>query len=277
MKTLVERKQSMIRFWEKVLQDLRDGRNLEIYLTLVVALALLVLDIFGIVTSEAVAAGILTTLVLLAFSTLTQREQMQDLMGVAEQALSGQPSAEEFFWKKNLLSESDFEEASFVGIAGITLNRTIGTYYDILKSRLISGAHIQIITIDPVSEAPQQAVYRSGDIFEDTFFTVLLHPTINRLSSLVGSAASSSTLELGLLPFIPSFGLTLLDPDKPHGRIIVEIYQHKSSAFHPTFELTPRRDKYWYTYFREQFDLLWESCGERKGSGGQIRQFREDF
>jgi len=266
----------MVKFLERFLQDLREGRNLEIYLTLVVALTALILDVFGIVSSEAVAAGILATLVLLAFSTLTHREQMQDLMEVAEQAISGRPAADDFFWKQKLLSERDFEEAGFIGLAGITLNRTVADYYQVIKNRLLSGAHIRVITIDPMSEAPQQAIRRSEDIIGDTFFTDLLRPTIDRLCSLADSASSLSTLELGLLAFIPSFGLILIDPDSPHGRIIVEIYQHKSSAFHPTFELRARRDKQWYQFFRKQFDLLWESCGDRRAAGSQIHQFRQD-
>ena len=45
----------MLRFLEKVFQDIREGENLEIYLTLAVVLALLVLDVFGIASTEALA------------------------------------------------------------------------------------------------------------------------------------------------------------------------------------------------------------------------------
>jgi len=266
-----------MKFLGKVFQDIREGQNLEIYLTLAVALALLILDVFGIVSAEAVAAGTLATLALLAFSTLTHRDQMARLTQVAEQAISGQPSADTFFWRRKLISESDFEEASFIGVAGITLSKTIAEYQHVFKTRPVSGAHIRVVTIDPGGDTPRQAVLRSEGVIEDDFFTHLLRPNIDRLCSLGGSTERHGTLELGLLPYVPCFGLILIDPDKRHGRVIVEIYQHKSSAFHPTFELNPRRDKRWYKFFREQFDLLWESCGEKRGTGQEIHRFRQAF
>jgi hypothetical protein len=54
--------------------------------------------------------------------------------------------------------------------------------------------------------------------------------------------------ELGLLPFLPAFGIVVIDPDEPYGRIIVEMYPHHSDSFAPTFELRPDRDPHWYKH-----------------------------
>ena len=261
----------------KIFRDLRQGENLEVYLTLVVALALLILDVFGVASTEAIAAGTLATLALLAFSTLTNREQTQRLARAAEQAVLGRSSADDFFWEESHLGEQDFEGASFIGLVGITLSKTVARYESVFENRLASGAHIRVITIDPTTQAPQQAIDRSAGIVGQTFFVDLLKPTVDRLCSLANAAHPSTNLELGLLPFIPSFGLILIDPDQRDGRIIVEIYQHKSSALHPTFELRPHLDERWYGFFKEQFDLLWKSCGDRRAAGQQIHQFRQEF
>jgi len=267
----------MMELPKTVIQDIREGKNLEVYLTLVVALVLLLLDVFGVVSTEALAAGTLATLALLAFSVLQNREQMQNLSEIAEQAISGRPSADSFFWERQRRLDEYFEKADFIGAVGMTLSTTIAEYEQVFKERLALGAHVRIMTIDPSSPAPQQAIDRSADIVGTTFFTDLLRPTIDRLCSLADTTNTSAVLELGLLSFIPSFGLILVDPDKPHGRIIVEIYQHKSAGLHPTFELTPRRDKQWYRFFRNQFDLLWESCEGRTAAGRQIHRFRRWF
>lgn len=274
----------MLRFLEKVFQDVREGENLEVYLTLVVALVLLLLDVFDVVSSEALAAGTLATLGLLAYSVLTNREQMQRLVDsstttqtLVEQSLSGQPSADSFFWQERRPLDSDLRRARFVGVAGITLSRTVRDYLHIFEDRLKSGAHLQFIVIDPASFAPRQALLRSKGGVDDSFYVDLVRTTVARLCFLAEPEHGSGTLELGLLPYSPSFGLFLIDPDEPYGRIIVEVYQHKSLAFNPTFELDARRDSRWYRFFREQFDLLWESCGARRKAGSGIPILRQEL
>ncbi|MBU1661603.1 MAG: hypothetical protein KKD28_09040, partial [Chloroflexi bacterium] len=50
--------------------------------------------------------------------------------------------------------------------------------------------------------------------------------------------------------------------DKPHGKIVVEIYHHRSVEPNATFTLKANQDIYWYVFFRNQFDWLWKSCEE---------------
>ena len=66
----------------------------------------------------------------------------------------------------------------------------------------------------------------------------------------------SGSIEVGLLPYFPSFSMWLIDPDRLTGKIIVEIYGHRTAEPNPTFMLVPDRDAQWYAYFRKQFDLI---------------------
>lgn len=263
-----------MRFLDGVFADLRAGKNLEVYLTLVVALVLLILDIFGFASTEALAAGTLATLALLAFSTLKNREQMQRLAEAAEQGMSGRLGADDFFWDEDRLGQDDFKDADFIGVVGVTLSRTVRTHSLVFEDRLRDEAHVRFMVIDPESPAPLQAIRRSQGVPSQSFYKSLLQPTIENVCMLATSASSRGTVELGLLPYIPSFGLVLIDPDRPHGRIIVEVYQHKTPAFSPTFELrNTQQDARWYSFFREQFDLLWDSCGKRRAAGEAIKNF----
>ncbi len=274
----------MLKFFDKVFQDIREGQNLEVYLTLVVALVLLILDIFDIVTSEAMAAGTLATLALLAYSVLTNREQMERLVDVStatrtmiEQSTSGKPRAERFFWQEKRSLENDLARARFIGIVGITLSRTVRDYLPLFENRLQSGAHIQFIVIDPTSLASRQAMHRGKGGVGDSFYADLVRTTVARVCILAELKDVPGSVELGLLPYTPSFGLLVIDPDEPHGRIVVEIYQHRTLTFNPTFELDAQRDSRWYQFFREQFDLLWESCEGRKEAGDQIHRLRQEL
>ncbi|MCK4472651.1 MAG: hypothetical protein KAW49_12805, partial [Anaerolineae bacterium] len=195
---------------------------------------------------------------------------------VVEQVSIGKPKADDFFWREKRFLQRDLAQAKFIGIVGVTSTGTVRSYLNTFENRLASGAHIRFIMIDPSSSAPRQAVLRSKGLIGDSFYTDLLRPTIDLICGLAAWADSRGTVELGLLPYVPSFGLLLIDPDEAHGRIIVEIYQHRSSAFHPTCELNVQRDTRWYKFFRKQFDLLWGSCGDRKGTGLEILRFRQE-
>jgi len=60
------------------------------------------------------------------------------------------------------------------------------------------------------------------------------------------------------LPFVPAFGLVLLDSERADGRIYADIYSHKSAGGDAVFALDPRRDGQWYRHFEAEFDRVWE-------------------
>ncbi|MDQ0910259.1 hypothetical protein QFZ22_006244 [Streptomyces canus] len=59
------------------------------------------------------------------------------------------------------------------------------------------------------------------------------------------------------LPFVPAFGLVLLDPERPNGLIHVDIYSHSSATGDAVFTLRPGRDGHWYENFQSEFDRIW--------------------
>ncbi len=41
-------------------------------------------------------------------------------------------------------------------------------------------------------------------------------------------------------------------------------------------ELQPARDPHWYKHFREQFENLWNGCGQRHFSGVEVHKLVEE-
>jgi hypothetical protein len=67
-------------------------------------------------------------------------------------------------------------------------------------------------------------------------------------------------LQLRLLPFVPTFGMCLIDPSERHGLLYVEMYLHKSVEEDPSFTLRADRDGERYQLFLRQFETLWENA-----------------
>jgi hypothetical protein len=253
----------------KAVQDILSGRNLEYYITLIFILVILGLDIFNLASPDMLTNITLAVLALVVSTSLSTRESLDELSN----KLTKTQSADDFFWKTKRSIEPDLSKAKYVGFAGAVLSRTLRDYSANLEERLSIGAQVRIILMDPNSTAPDQAVLRSKGVVSRQFYIDTLRPTLERVGIL---AHTSEKVELGLLPYKPAFGMVVIDPDEPYGQIIIEMYPHHSDSSSPTFELQPKRDPYWYKYFREQFDDLWGGCGERHFSGKEVHKLVEE-
>lgn len=243
--------------WHKLKQ------NAEIYLTILVALGLIIADIIGVVAPEIIAAGTLATLALLAYSNLNSREEMEAaknkteaLTQLIEDRMLGKPRAKQFFIEERPNYSSEFAKAKKICISGVTLSRTVRDYLGVFEDRLKNDASIQLIIIDPESVAAKQAALRSYRVTSDDFYPNRIRPTVELANLLISLPEITGEFLLYLLPFTPSFGLTLIDPDEAHGKIYVEIYQHKSVEPNPSFKLERQKDPEWYDFFAQQFSLL---------------------
>ncbi|HET8643787.1 MAG TPA: hypothetical protein VFM37_17760, partial [Pseudonocardiaceae bacterium] len=107
--------------------------------------------------------------------------------------------------------------------------------------------------------ANAEAVSRSRKADTAGFYRHRIASTVDLLRVLSSSAAPASALQLRMLPFVPTFGMCMVDGGDSHGRIHVEIYQHRTLEPNPTFTLHADRDGPWYAQFREQFETMWES------------------
>jgi hypothetical protein len=213
------------------------------------------------------ATWILAVLGLIAVSGLWDRnrrlrrieklsEESRDLVG---RHLSGKVRAGDFFISERRLSDQSFASANTILLSGMTLTRTTREYAHILSRRLASGAHVRIIILETNDEILRQLSLRSTGPGTSEYWRNRLEAVDALIHSLALMPDRKGMLELGYLPYLPSFGLVVIDPDEPHGFCLAEIYQHKSAEANPTFELRADDDPLWYEFFRKQFEILWKS------------------
>ncbi len=175
--------------------------------------------------------------------------------------LSGKVLAGDFFISQTRLSDATFSSATTIYLVGITLTRTTRQYMHILGQRLQSGAHIKLVIVDSANDSVmQEMAYRSMGNTSPEYWRTRMR-TVEAVVQAIGSSATGNgKMEVGFLPYIPSFGLTMIDPDQPHGSCYVELSIHRSAEPNPTFELKALDDPHWFKFFRNQFDILWKSC-----------------
>jgi len=133
-----------------------------------------------------------------------------------------------------------------------------------LRHHVLSGAKLRIIVADPSSIAIKMSALRSEIPDNIEYFEERLANTIGNLEYLHTHTAISQhnhTLEIKLLPFAPNFAIYSFDRDQENAVIFIEVYPHKSGfGKQPWYRISAKQDPYWYSYFTNQFDDLWNDA-----------------
>jgi hypothetical protein len=242
---------------ERLRADFSTGKNLEIYLTALIALAVGVLGVFSVVNTQVVAAATLATLALVAVNALGPRHQVTDLesqVTALGRLVEAKLAGDGFLTKDRLDLGQRIARADDIRLAGVTLSRTVRAYVDDLQTSLERGASVKVLVIDPTGTVPEEAARRSTIPDQPDVFEHRVRSTLYVLRDL----RASKRLEVRLLPFMPAFGLLMLDPGDDDGVIYVELGTHRSSGRDPAFTLTAHRDHDWCRHFAGEFDRMWE-------------------
>jgi hypothetical protein len=214
------------------------------------------------------ATWVLGVLGLIAVSGLWERNRkLRRIEDIAKEGrdlilrrLTGKAYAKDFFLTDKFVSRKAFESADVIYVSGMTLTRTTRTYAEVWEERLRAGATIKIMILEIDNNLLKELILRSSGDTNIEYWKNKLQVVQSLIRNTAETPENKGKLELGKLPYIPSYGITLIDPDKPNAHCIVELYHHESSKLNPTFELSRSSDPEWFSFFKEQFDTMWRSC-----------------
>ncbi|WP_406358556.1 hypothetical protein [Streptomyces sp. NBC_00658] len=257
-----------MRLLRRVRDDLSAGENLELYVTALLSLTLAVLGVFNVASGAVLSAATLATLALLAGSLLGSRRQVADLAVQVTARSQGEVSAQDFFSSDKPDVIQQVRGAQDIRVVGVTLARTLRNLIDELEHRVVAGAVIKVAVIDPTTTAPAEAARRSTIPNRPEVYANRLRPSIDLLRDLADNPGVDGRVEVRFLPFVPAFGLVLLDPGRSNGIIHVDVYSHSSASGDAVFTLRPGRDGHWYEHFQAEFQRVWESGRPADASDG---------
>lgn len=168
--------------------------------------------------------------------------------------------AADFFLPQHYLTKNIFTEAKTIYLSGYSLSRTIREYSNVLNQKLLEGATIRVMVVDPESEAVLQRMALESVAATQENWRSTIQVTETLLSAIANNPENMGLLEIGYLPFTPAFGMIFIDPGAENGVGVVEIYHHKSTDHNATFALSAAEDEQWFQFFYRQYELLWEFC-----------------
>lgn len=122
---------------------------------------------------------------------------------------------------------------------------------------------LRVVVLDPTAEAAVRLAVRQLDDALDypiQRFRTCLETILDQLRIMTAWPIAGS-VEHRLLDYNPGFSLVAIDPNTSHGTVIVEFhaFHNEATASRMHLELTRSVSDYWYSYWLDQFDRIWQS------------------
>jgi len=241
--------QMLRRIWE----EMRRGENIDLYVTVIVAITLVVLNLAGLAPQSWIAPLTLAVLGLLAIAILGNRYKVEEVLCNLTQ-MPGRLFVDKF----PASLENDVERSTKLWLVGITLSRTLKTYYSTLEQKLRKGGIIKVLLVHPDGMGCKMAVmriYPRGDL---EFTQSQIRGVLNYLCDLKRIAPDN--LEIRTIDYPLAFGAFAIDPETTSGVLYIEHYPFKTvGGAMPKFVLQAR-DGRWYDFFKAEIQTLWENA-----------------
>jgi|YNPBryantNP2012_1023418.scaffolds.fasta_scaffold19505_1 hypothetical protein len=250
-----------MRLLKRIWDDIKKGENIDLYVTVVVAFGLVLLDLIGFAPQNWLSSIILAVLGLIAISTLGNRYRLEELSHKLTQ------SNELFLDEFPARLKDDFEAGTEVWLVGVTLARTVKTYYVAMERKIRKGHIIKVLLVHPEGppiEMAETRIYGRMDV-QRTIGDI--RNTLQDLCDL--RAIAPDRLQIRTIKNPLAYGAIAINPDSPLGVLYLEHYPYKVPGGSRPKLVLRATDGQWYEFFREEIRILWENgidwqCPESK-------------
>lgn len=265
----------MLKYVKLVYKELKNGENLDLYITITLSIVVAILSIIGATEFKILSAAILAVLGLLANSLLSSRRAMSDMQSAANELeteikslksnIFASDSSSTFTFQKDFPDFSkDFQSAKRISVLGASLHSTTIRYYSDYEKALQRGASLRILVCEPSSTLLEIQVFRTYAIRDVKLLKRSIKDHISLMqklqSSLPNSKCESKTISL-----IISSGLVIVENDDGTAKIFVKLMPFRTpGSDYPVFELNNKKNQEWFDFFYNQFEMLWGASKDAK-------------
>jgi hypothetical protein len=173
---------------------------------------------------------------------------------------AGPVSAPRFFAERqdvNEVAERIGAAREEVWLWGAVLPMYLPYLRPFIRKALARRVLVRVLLITHAGAAMTMAAFRSADSDIEHIQEALR----NNLDILHRLEAELPGLQLRLIDYLPPYTLYAYDPGLPDGRMDLRLMSfHGDYGIRPGFSVQRARDGDWFTYFYEQFNLVWKAA-----------------
>ncbi|MEU4741439.1 hypothetical protein AB0G02_13385 [Actinosynnema sp. NPDC023658] len=238
------------RAWRSV----RQGKNVELYLVLIVSVVAIVLSLADLGSPRLVQALTVTAIGLVGLALLEQRFEVREAVDRMESTLSRARFEHERPYDLDQLLRT----SNVVMLAGVDLARTFSNFQRPLSDYLARGNELRVMLYDPDSPAIDHAVGRSKRPFSRQRQVQLIKDAAADFSQLRSIPNAKIQIKLSATPF--PHGVVASNYHRDDGIICLKFYRYRLDNYDlPWMKLTSA-DGIWFTQFAKEIDVFWDDA-----------------
>jgi hypothetical protein len=253
-----ERDQVMPKFVKAIWSDIRERKNIELYLALITIAVIFIADIFGVNTESALLEIALAVLALLAYGLLENRRSQERVELKVERVAVSQ-SATRFFkeWDDSAFREG-LKTAKSVSLLAIANYIFLSRNSEPIKQFLSRGGSLRCILVEPEGHAITMAAdLASGHERQPKHLAAQVRLAIEQLRDLA-AMSGSNRVQLKLVDFLPQAIITIIEHQNADGNMFVSLNGfNQPPTSRPSFTMRKSEDGRWFTFYQESYDDLW--------------------
>lgn len=235
---------SISRGFNRILQDLGKGRNIEAYVVSLIGVALVILDVIGDVDDNLKLTVMIAALVVLVFRSTKPEASTIDLDKVLRDRQGFGPFRE-FITGGRVLS-----------VYGPSAKSAISEAATLEAEILDKGGRVRILIQNPTVNESMDILKRQLDTQFD-----LAHDIDASLYTLRRMKRQhADRFEFRLLDYNPGFSLTVVERKGNHSWLLVEFIGYRNDRINNRMHIKIARAQsvHWYDFWQSQFNLMWE-------------------
>ncbi len=240
-----------MRIFKKVWNDISHFENIDLYITVIFAVGLAIFNLLGIASSDYIEPLTLAVLGLLGFTSLINRQQIDEL----RESLTYSTSK---FFMDEFPSDmkNNFSTASEIWLVGVSLYRVVHFDYEKIEEKLRQGHKFKIMVVHPEGPGLEMAVSRTYYKQEVSAKSASIRATLKLLDNL--KKIAPSLLEVRTIQNPLTYSVVATNPDTASGILYLSHF-----TFGISTETLPRfivraSDGKWYDFFKKEINAMWD-------------------
>jgi hypothetical protein len=236
-----------MKYLQRIFDDLKNGENIDLYLTIIAAVLVAILNLVGFASSTLLNSLSLAIFALIASAILGNRYRLDDIQDKLNRS-NEPPLTDEYPQSR----DGDIERATEIWWIGVHAMAFLRRYRKTLQEKLKNGDKLRVLLVDPNGMALSMVAARNpGKIsFERERANIVA--SLQDLYDLKSIAPQN--MEIRVIDDPLMYGGCIVNPDKNDGMIYIVRYTYQT-GFRPRF--TYRRKSEWYEFIKSEFQSLW--------------------
>lgn len=258
----------MIQKLKIIVQEIKSGENLDLYITILLAVVISILGIAHVVGFEVLSALILAILALMAGSMISFRRTSENLNKTTSQLnntlIAFEKSASKEVTISDVLStgwpdlSEKIKNAKHVSILGTTLSTTCIRYQYEFSQVIKNNGSLRFLLCDFESkDLMKMHANRIPAYKEPQTIQAIIKTNSERLESLLGERPNKDAFQIGFYPIMAPYGMMIIESEA-RNEIWVKLLSFRNvDKQHPSFKIDKNKDAEWYEFYRLQFEKFW--------------------